>query len=395
MENSLKSNIPKLYIIRILRWFMLIMPIVVLFFQSIGLDMQEILILQAVFSVCIVLFEVPSGYFADRVGRKTSIILGIVFGFGGLLTYCFSYGFWGVLLGEIILAIGASFISGSDSAMIYDTLLALDKSNDYTRIEGRYSSLGNFSEGVAAILGGVLATVFLRLPLYIYTGVMFLALPFAISLTEPPRHTAHKSISSIKHILQIVKFALIEHTEIKWLILYSALIGASTLTMVWFIQPYFKLVGLPLEWFGVAWAILQFSVGIFAWFAASLEKFLGRKKSLISLIFLNCIAFVLIGVFQQLWAISFIFIFYFVRGFSTPVIKDYINKLTTSDKRATVLSVKNMVGRLMFAVVGPFIGWANDMYSLRIAMLLSAGIFFVFGLFFIIMMAKNRVFDTK
>ena len=94
------------------------MPIIVLFFQENGLSMKEILLLQSLFSIGVVLFEIPSGYFSDVVGRKTTIVLGCIFGFLGLLTYSFSYGFIGFLIAELLLGLGTSFISGTDSAII-------------------------------------------------------------------------------------------------------------------------------------------------------------------------------------------------------------------------------------------------------------------------------------
>lgn len=46
--------------------------------------------------------------------------------------------------------------------------------------------------------------------------------------------------------------------------LYTGLLGASTLTLVWSIQPYFQMVNIPLEMYGILWAIFNVSIGIFA-----------------------------------------------------------------------------------------------------------------------------------
>jgi len=87
------------------------------------------------------------------------------------------------------------------------------------------------------------------------------------------------------------------------------------------------------------------------------------------------------------WGIVILFIFYIFRGFATPVLKDYINQLTDSNVRATVLSVRNFVIRIFFAIIGPFIGWYSDLVSLQAAtliaglvFLLSAGISFIMQL---------------
>ena len=54
------------------------MPIAVPFFQSKGLSMQEVFSLQALFAVAVLAMEVPSGYLADRLGRKPTLIIGAV-----------------------------------------------------------------------------------------------------------------------------------------------------------------------------------------------------------------------------------------------------------------------------------------------------------------------------
>lgn len=380
MTPTIAHNIPKLYLIKGLRWFLLIMPILVLFFQDNGLTMMEILLLQSIFSIGMIVLEIPSGYFSDVVGRRTTMIIGSTLTFLAFLIYCVAHDFWTFLLAELVLGFGGSFISGTDSALMYDSLVQLDREQEYTRIEGRMLSIGNFSEATASIIAGFLAEISLRAPLYAETAVVFLAIPIAFSLIEPDRTAFDTSSGKFKGILRIVKFALHDLPPLKWLILYSALVGASTLTMVWFIQPYFKLVELPLAMFGIAWAALNFSVGIFSLLAYQIERALGRRLSTFMLIVLSIIGYLLVASIQAIWAIVFIFIFYFVRGVGTPIFRTYINQLVTSDRRATVLSVKNMVGRLIFAVIGPFIGWLADIYPLSTALLASATIFWVAGI---------------
>jgi len=160
--------------------------------------------------------------------------------------------------------------------------------------------------------------------------------------------------------------------------------------MVWFIQPYFQFVKLPLAYFGIAWGILNLSVGIFSLYAHKIESFFGRKKSLISLIFISFIGYMLLGIFNSLWAIGFIILFYFVRGISKPILKDYINKIISSNMRATVLSVQNLFGKLIFSIIGPFIGWITDVYYLQLALLTSGSIFIIFGIISLFFLHKNK-----
>ena len=92
MEKRLRSNIVKLYLIKIAKWFMLFMPIIVLFYQENGLAMQDIFTLKAVYSVAIVALEIPSGYLADILGRKKTLIIGTTLGCLGFIIDDFAFG---------------------------------------------------------------------------------------------------------------------------------------------------------------------------------------------------------------------------------------------------------------------------------------------------------------
>ncbi len=391
-DQKIQNNIRKLYIIHALRWFMVAMPIIVLFYQDNGLSMSQILILQAAFSIIIVLTEVPSGYFSDIVGRKASIVMGVIFGFLGFLVYSFSFGFVGFLIAEIVLGIGSSFISGADSAMLYDSLLDMEREGEYKKIEGRVTAIQGWSEGLAAILGGLAAVVSLRFPVYLETAAVFLAIPFAMSLREPKRKSfLDNAEGNFRAIIRIVKFSLHEHLEIKWLIIYGALLGSSTLLMTWFVQPILKQAGLPLVLFGAIWAVLNLFLGFFSYWAYKVENFFGRRKSLVILILLTVAGYILLSLLGKfLWASVFILIFYFIRGLNVPILKDYINRLVPSEIRATVLSVRALVARLLFAAIGPFIGWASDVYSLSQALALSGLLFAFFGGVSLLFLRKHK-----
>jgi len=144
------SNITKLYLIKIAKWFMLTMPILFIFYSDLGLSELEMFQLKAFYSLSIVIFEIPSGYVADVIGRKKTLIFGSILGTAGFAIYSFYSGYWAFMTAEIILGLGQSFISGADSAMLYDSLKADNRENEYVKFEGRNFSVGNFSEAIAA-----------------------------------------------------------------------------------------------------------------------------------------------------------------------------------------------------------------------------------------------------
>lgn len=389
-KEKISSNIWKLYLIKSIRGFMLIMPVIVLFYQENGLSMKQILLLQSLFSVAIITLEVPTGYFSDIFGRKRSIIIGGILATLGYVIYSLSYGFWGFLLAEITLGIGVSFVSGADSAMLYDTLLEKGQEMEYQKVQGKGLAYGMTSEGLASFAGGFLAVVSLRFPLYCDAVVTLLVIPIALTLIEPERHLEIKRESSLKSMWRLIKFSLHDHKEVKWLILYSALSAASTLTMVWFIQPYLQATNVPLRLFGIIFGSLLFVAAFFSWHAYWVEKFLGRKKSLICLIALPVLGYGLLGSFWHVWSGIFLLFFFATRGLNNPITLDYINGLIPSDIRATILSVRNLVSRVVFSIIGPIAGWASDVFSLKAALLSAGATFLALGLLALAFMHKHK-----
>lgn len=392
-KKKLNSNIWKLYLIKSLRSFMLAIPIIVLFFQNNGLSMQQVFLLQALFSVAVISLEIPTGYFSDIFGRKKSIIIGGILATTGFVIYSQSYTFWGFLLAEVTLGFGISFISGADSAMLYDTLLDKGRELEYQKREGRGQSIGMLSESLASVLGGLLALISLRFPLYCDAAITFLVIPVALTLVEPKNPKAKKTENSLRAMLRLVKFSLHDHKVVKWLIICSASVAASTLTMFWFIQPYLLAMNVHLGFFGVILAGLLLVAAFFSWNAHKIEKILGKKNSLILLVILPGLGYFLLSSIWFIWSGVFILFFFIVRGMNNPITLDYINWLIPSDIRATVLSVKNLVGRVMFSVIGPLVGWVNDIYSLKAALLSSGTIFLVLGLISLAFMHKHKVWE--
>lgn len=373
------GNLWKIAALRMIRSFMLIIPVIVLFFQENGLTLSQVFLLQSLFSIAVIAFEVPTGYLSDRFGRRTSIIIGCTLGIIGHFTYVLGTGFWGFLTAEVLLGFGASFLSGTESALLYDSLRDIGRITEHKRIEGRNTSLAMVSESIASVLGGALALVSLRFPLYCEAVIMLTLMPIALSIVEPDRQTLSAKGNPFRDMLRLAKYTLHDHNEVKWLSLYSAAVGASTLTMVWLTQPYFQKAGLPLAYFGIVWAAFQLTGASCSWHAHAIEERLGRRGSLIALIALPAIGFFLLGLTGSLAAGALIALFYITRGVHGPILSDYINSLIDSEIRATVLSVKNLLARLLFSVLGPIMGWIHDATSLSIAFFASGTVFLVLG----------------
>jgi MFS family permease len=354
-----------MYFLKGVLWFMLSMPIIILFFKENGLSLTEIMTLQGAYSLTVALFEVPSGYLADLFGRKACIVFSTIFSFIGFLFFCFFSGFYYFLIAQILVGFAGSLISGSDSALIYDTLLQTNNKDDYAKIEGRNYAIGNFSEATAGIFGGFLAVSSIYLPVYVQTAFIFLSIPIAFTLVEPEITNITSSRNSLQSIFILVKSTLFESSKLRWLIVYSSAMGVATLSMAWFSQPFFIAIDLPLVLFGIFWALLNFSSGISSYNSHYFSnKF--NYKSLIYFSVIMSLSFFLLGFSIISYGLFFIFIIYFLRGIVTPILRNEINKITSSNIRATVLSVRSFIIRVSFAILAPVLGFIAEHNSLSI-----------------------------
>ena len=382
---QLRHNILKMYLLKAVLWFMVAMPIIVLFFQEHGLTLTEVMILQSIYSFSVALFEIPSGFIADVFGRKRTIVLSTIFTFIGFLVFSFFGGFYAFAIAQVLVGIGGSLMSGSDSAIIYDTLLETNSKTTYTKIEGRTYAIGNFSEAFAGILGGFLAVGSIYMPIYVQTSILFFSIPIAFTLIEPSMHKENKLDRSFKAVLEVVKFSMVDNQKLKWLIIYSSAMGVATLSMAWFAQPFFKSINIPLAYFGILWAVLNFSAGLTSFNAHLLDKKDNNYKILFYLALSMLTSFIFLGYNASVFGLIFILFIYLLRGLVTPILRNEINENTTSNKRATVLSIRSLIIRISFAISAPILGYIADNYSLAISFY---GLAIVVGFFSILSAIK-------
>jgi MFS family permease len=358
---NLKSNLWKIYFYKFLSEFYLIAPILIPFYESNGLTKTQVFTVQASYALAVLLLEIPSGYLADVIGRRKTLILGAIGLPLGLFIYVSSGTFWMFVLAENVIALANSMRSGCDSALIYDTLIQMKAESDYTKYEGRAQSFTRFGSAAASILGGFAALISFAMPFYINIGTSILMLPLALSLIEPERQSL-KSKNPLKDILRICRFCF-THPKLRLLMLFSAMIMSTGIVGVWSYFLYYESLEISLGYFGIIFAVFQLSSALGSSKAHSIKIKIGSKRS-ITLALIIGINFILLGFFRQIWLIPLIFLNALIWGFVYPLFLNYINRLTPSETRATALSVANMTGALSYIIIAPLFGKLVDLLSL-------------------------------
>ncbi len=394
------TNPRRIYFYKFLGEFYLIAPLLVPYYRANGLPPTSVFTIQAVYTLAVLLLEIPSGYLADVVGRRRTLILAAVIFPAGLILYTLGHSFAAFVAAEVVLAIGNSMRSGCDSALLYDSLAELGRAEDYKKSEGRSFFSGRIGSASASLVGGALAAVAIRLPFWVNAATAFLMLPLALSLAEPKRRRL-EGANPMAGILRISRWSFVQ-PRLRFFILYGALITSTGLVGLWAAFLLYALLGIPIVWFGVLFAAFQLASAFASSRAHAVERVLGPesssesgpgmckrpglRRSLLILPAGAGLVFVLLGLVHSAAALPLVFAGAAFWGFGHPLIMDGINRLIPSETRATVLSVGNMTGCLMFVVLSPLFGRLAGALSLRTAYLLlgafvlaSAGLALLYG----------------
>jgi MFS family permease len=370
---TIAANLWKLNCYKFLGDFLVIAPAIVPFYRANGLNATQILMVQAAFSLAMLLFEVPSGYLSDAAGRRRTLMLGAVFFPLGMLVYALSHSFWQFVAAEALLAVAYSMRSGTDSALLYDTLRQLGRSGEYRRYEGRVASLERLGTATAAVIGGAAVLVALRLPFVINIASGLFLFLFAFLLAEPQR-TMRAAENPWRDILRIVRYALV-HRRILGVLLVASMVLTTGIISIWGYSLHLAQGNAPLIWFGVFFTAFQLSSALGAHVAHRMERLAGERACLLLLFAIPAVQ-VTVGTTGRPAIVALSFLHAFLWGMSTPLFLDMLNRQISSDMRATVLSVSGMIGRLSYVVIGPLFGLLADRASLAWAFR-ALGLYFV------------------
>ncbi len=387
---SLKSNIWKIKAMYFLSNLLFPTPVAVLFWIANGLSLAQVMVLQSIFSITVVILEIPTGYFADLYGKKTSLVVGSFAQLLAVIIYSLGHSFFDFLIAEILWAVAASFFSGAELALLYDTLKSLGKEKLYKKISGSAMFYSFIAAIISTIAGGFIGKISLRATFYACIPFFSALIPISLSLKEPEIHKKIMEKGSVKKLFSTIKTYIVKHPQIRAIILYSAILIAFTNAVLWFYQPYFKLCGVDVAYFGIIFALFNIVAALSSKYAYFIEERIGKRRSLILLPIILSLSYFLMGKFIFYFAFVFAFIQQFIRGFSQPVITEYINSLTPSKARATVLSAKSMLTKIFYASVIPVLGYIADVYTLTQALLMLGIITLVSGIFAVSILHKEK-----
>ena len=352
-------------------------PIITIFWKDqVGMSLTDIMTLQAIFSLAAVVSEFPSGYAADRLGRRTSLLIAAVLGIAGWVAYATGTTFLGMVVAEVVLGAGMAFASGADSALLFTSLQETERVGEYQRWEGRVRATAQASEAMSSALGGYLYSLSPRLPFWLQVPVAVTALGTVMAMQEGPRAEQPARVSHLAQAWRIIRHTLLHHARLRTTMVLSVTLGLSTFMMVWLIQPYMQSRGIPEPWFGPLWAAAHWYLAVVSLLSARVAERIGPQTVLLACCVLVAVGYGALAFSTSAAAVAFYLCFMTVRGLHGPILMNVLQRDASEDARASVLSLNALLFRLGFAVIGPPVGKLVDRLGQEAALaVLGVGFF--------------------
>ena len=388
-----RRNLPLYYLFQFVRGFHFWLPIWFLFLQTQhGLSFTEIGLMEVGFGIATILAEVPTGAIADRFGRRVALGIGTL-GFAAATVLFATLNFPGLIVGHLFMAVTRTLMSGSDEALLFDSLRQLKRSDEYERHAGRASAVATASLLAATILAGPLVSVLdFRTVIVISAAGMALAGLIALALREPPRRESdfedtrgqppvQRSGVAVFHEMRSGMRIALRSRPVLLAILFGGILLATLDLPDFFIQPFIRSHGIdPAHALGdgLTYSALIlpsfFGLMLGAIIAAPLAQRLGERRALPAVMILGIGVFIPLLALDHLALVASLALLAAATAATHPIAGGYINRRIPSDQRATVLSIFSLITAVMITIVIGSASTLVDAFDFR------AGFGFAFGL---------------
>lgn len=325
-----------------------------LYFQS-ELSAAEAVLLYVTYDIATTLLEVPSGYMSDRLGRRKTLIAAATASVLGSVLIAIGGGFGVLALGQILLGAGSALASGTDSALLYESLDAEGRQQETETQEARAWRFNLSGLALSAIAGGVIAQFSFALAFSASAVAMAAALSIAWKFHEPARNYSSGAAAGLAEQWALWREAMRQPVLI-WLFVLSMLMYAYSHLPFVFGQPFIAEaldgLGLAADAPVVSGAVtaLMMLVSVAASFLAMpLRRRIGLAAILLLSFGLQIGLITVLVLSNSVVAIAVLFLRIVPDSLSYPFVIARIQPLLSDEGRATFLSIKSLAGRMFLA----------------------------------------------
>jgi MFS family permease len=363
-------------------------PVFTILFLDFGLTLDQFALLNAVWAATIVLMEVPSGALADTVGRRNLLVFTGAIMIIEIALLCFvplgnsRLLFTVFLINRVLSGTAEAAASGADEALAYDTLKSEGDAADWDKVlerQMRYQSMAfilassigaavydpELMQKVGDWLGLPLTftqQMTLRFPMYLTLIMAVMVLVTTLRMKEVYTGEPGEEIGPFRQgqtsVLNAFKLTLkaggwLLKTPFALILITSGMLFDHVIRMQLTLNSqYFRLIKLPEAIFG----LIGSGMALLGLFIPRLARKMAEKRTpTFNLYALACMT--VIGLYAMTWFIPYfgvapMLLLYAVMLMAGFFLSHYLNEITDSDQRATVLSFKGLSYNLAYGLLG-------------------------------------------
>jgi len=367
--NRLSVNIKNDYIYKFFSAFDITSAIWVLYLGFKGMTLAQIGLLEGIFHITGFISEIPTGALADLFGRKKIIIIGRITSLISAIIMLFSNSFMGFAIGFILSAWGYNLNSGSEEALIYDTLKKLDREEEFLKVNGKINLIIEVSQGLAVFIGGILSQIDFSIS-YI-TAVVIGSISLILStrfIEVDVIRKENQSINIINHLKQSIDIVK-NNKRLLNILIFFPLIYTFSAIVYFYGQQLFN----DMEYSRISISIIFLFNGIFSSLGAILSSKIYKKYKSLGWIMIS-ISISVFTIFMGIGKGNLSIVFFLGIGFLTsilqPISSNLINSMVESNQRATIISVESMFYSIMMIILFPICGFIGDRVYLELSFIM-------------------------
>ena len=311
------------------------------------------------------LFEIPLGYYSDKFGRSNCLRLGVFASLLSIIFYAFGQNYLWLFIGSIFDGISFAAFSGNNDALLYETLQADNKKDNYHHEYGKINSWLELAGFAGVFLGSIMVTKSLSLLFYLSIIPRLIATILSFGFTDP-KNIKNES-KSVKHHFYDSWLMYKNNLKVR-LLSITDMIGSMG-GVLWNFQSAFYNLFLPI------WATnIVMSINFLTSFVSfRLSGKLLAKYEAMRVLFYSevyCRILVIIAyIFPTIVSPFLVATASVSYGPSVVAKSTILQNEFTNEQRATMTSINSFVGNILYSISAILLGISADRFGVARSLL--------------------------
>lgn len=385
---NIKKQTVLMYLYEAALAFRMVDAVWVIFLLERGFSLAEVGTAEGVYHITSMLFEVPSGMAADLFGRKRTLILSGIVGMCSAVFMTLE-GFRGfVYCGMIFSALSLNLASGTEEALIYDSLLEAGREGSYKKVWSNISLIARTASALSCLASPIAIMMGYRYTYYISVFLYLCTVIFVLPVREPAvterqklrteKETGKRYREGLhelgrrwkQHIGETVTF-IRKNPKTMAKLFADAALGCPCYLIMMYLQEHLVNCGWPKSFIGIPLVVIPLAGALGTRIAAKNRSRLSKALLLCGII--SGIGTCLVGSNVLIVVLIGACVVRMCEGFSEITVSENVNREFSSDYRATLVSVGSMCYSVLMVAASPVTGFLGDHYSVNAAFYLLGG----------------------